>query len=143
MPDQPPTPPPPPPEVPSERRARPAVLWGALAAAAAVVVALVVVGVTVDDGDGGQQTVAPAGLELDQLEPALLTGDEVADGYREIRTSSDDSGALEDAFETDSEGCRELLDLMDGGRDDEPELEVAFARPDGRSVEQSMALVDE
>lgn len=80
MPDQPPTPPPPPPEVPSERRARPAVLWGALAAAAAVVVALVVVGVTVDDGDGAEQTLAPTleSVPADRDQARDLA--EVADG---------------------------------------------------------------
>jgi hypothetical protein len=52
-------------------------------------------------------TTAPAGLELDDLEPALLTDDEVGAGFTETTDSGDDDQLTSDELET-SEECQEV-----------------------------------
>lgn len=139
--DAPPPPQPPPtvPLPPPPRRKRwivPAAIGAVLAVGAGVAA------YALASNDGGGDDTAPAGLELEDLEPALLMEDDVGGGFREASdTASDDNGSFDaDDLEGPPE-CEELIMLLQGSDDDA--LSVGFEGRNGARLGHSLALHDE
>jgi hypothetical protein len=86
-------------------------------------------------------TTAPAGLELDDLEPALLTDDEVGAGFTETTDSGDDDQLTSDELET-SEECQEVIRTFEES-DDDDDLQVEFEDAAEATLAHSLALIDE
>jgi hypothetical protein len=108
---------------------------GAVVAAGAGVAAY---GLANDDDDG--TTTAPADVSLDDLEPALLTENEVGAGYSEVRGGGDDDDLGFDEMETSDE-CREVIESFEGDGDDE--VQVEFETDDEATLSHSLARIDE
>jgi len=108
---------------------------GAVVAAGAGVAAY---GLANDDDD---TTTAPADVSLDDLEPALLTEDEVGAGFSEVSAGSDDDDLDLDEMETSDE-CREVIESFEGA-DDGDEVQVEFDTDDEATLSHSLALIDE
>ena len=109
---------------------------GAVVAAGAGVAAY---GLANDDDD--DTTTAPADVSLDDLEPALLTEDEVGAGFSEVSAGSDDDDLDLDEMETSDE-CREVIESFEGA-DDGDEVQVEFDTDDEATLSHSLALIDE
>jgi hypothetical protein len=109
---------------------------GAVVAAGAGVAAY---GLANDDDDG--TTTAPADVSLDDLEPALLTEDEVGAGFSEVPAGGDDDDLDLDEMETSDE-CREVIESFEGD-DDGDEVQVEFDTDDEATLSHSLALIDE
>jgi hypothetical protein len=104
-----------------------------------VIAGVVAYGLASNDDDDGTAT-APAGLGLDDLEPALLTEDDVGRGF--TQTDSDGGDELNPDQVDASAGCREVLERFEDSDDDE-DLEIDFEGPDEATVTHSLSLVDE
>jgi hypothetical protein len=109
---------------------------GAVVAAGAGVAAY---GLANDDDD--DTTTAPAHVSLDDLEPALLTEDEVGAGFSEVPGSGDDDDLGLDEMETSDE-CREVIESFEGD-DDGDAVQVEFDTDDEATLSHSLALIDE
>ncbi len=93
-------------------------------------------GLANDDGD--RAVTAPEGLELDELEPALLTEGEIGAGFTAFTNTDEDARLTPDELET-SEQCREVFVTFQEWGADDLRIEVA----DGKAaVAHSLALVD-
>jgi hypothetical protein len=101
-----------------------------------LVAGTVVAAVALGSGDGGGDR------ELADLEPALLTVDDVGEGFTPTRDEDEDTLDLDEA-DMDEE-CREALQRFAAGDDDEGDnLKATFERErDGVGVEHELALVD-
>jgi hypothetical protein len=110
-------------------------------AAVVAIVAVVAIGMSGDDDDTA--TGPPAGVTLDDLEPALLTEDEVGNGFS-LDTGGDDSDDPMDSESIDaSDECRaaiESFEVSDAARE---EIGVDFADDVGGTVQQSVSLAGE
>jgi hypothetical protein len=109
-------------------------------AAAAGLVAVVLMGLADDDSG------PPAGVELDDLEPALLTGADLGDGFEEDDPTvpADPADApVPDYDELDiSDSCREFLESSQARRAEREVLLARFARrADAVNVTHELALV--
>jgi hypothetical protein len=135
---RPPAPPPPPP-TPQPRRRR-WVVPAAVAAVVAVGAGVAAYGLAIDDEDGAV-TTAPAGLELDELEPALLTEDDVGVGFAATSGSGDDVELTSDDLGT-SEQCQDVIAMFEES-DDDDDLQVEFEDAAQASLSHSLALIDE
>jgi hypothetical protein len=115
------------------------------------VVALGLAGNDGEDGDGtpvspsGARDRSPApGLTLDDLEPALLTIDDVPSDYAE--SGGEDSGDPEEELQVDDvetdPACRQVLHELEGASGgDEGVLTADFERPDdGAAVSHELRL---
>jgi hypothetical protein len=91
--------------------------------------------------DDDATTTAPADVSLDDLEPALLTEDEVGSGYSEAPGSGDDDDLDLDEMETSDE-CREVIESFEGD-DDGDGIQVEFETDDEATVSHSLALIDQ
>ncbi len=96
-------------------------------------------GLANDDDD--TTTAAPADVSLDDLEPALLTEDEVGSGYSEAPGGDDEDDLGLDEIDTSDE-CREVIESFEGS-DDGDEVEAEFETDDDATLSQSLALIDE
>lgn len=98
-----------------------------------------------DDSDGGGTQTAPGDLEIAELEPALLTQDDVGGEFS--ASPSDDDGD-DDPFDTEaadtSEECRRAMEQFEATDDDtEDNLMARFERAsDNVSVEHELSLLD-
>jgi hypothetical protein len=108
---------------------------GAVVAAGAGVAAY---GLATDDDD---TTTAPPDVGLDDLEPALLTEDEVGSGFSETPDGGDDDDLGLDQMEMSDE-CREVIESFEGD-DDGDEVQVEFSTGDEATLSHSLALIDE
>lgn len=108
-----------------------------------VVAAVLALQLTGDDGGGdGQLTTAPADLTLEELQPALLTAEDVGPDFTES-FDSDQSDFSEDAFQTSDE-CREALARFDALGGEGSGLEVEFERAsDQATISHGLDLVQE
>lgn len=102
-----------------------------------------VVALGLSSGDGGGSSEAPEGLEVADLEPALLTADDVGEGFA---VDSDDSDDDETSFD-DAEmapDCREALDRFESeDTGDENGIQADFERSsDGVTVSQELSLIE-
>ena len=111
--------------------------------AAIVIVAAGVIALGVANGDGGGSSEAPEGLEVADLEPALLTADDLGEGFA---VDSDDSDDDETSFEDAdmAPDCREALDRFEAeDTGDENGLQADFERSnDGVTVSQELSLIE-
>ena len=94
-----------------------------------------------DDGRDGGSSVAPDDLDIADLEPALLTADDVGEGFA---VDPDDSGDSETSFEDAdvAPDCREALDRFEAeDTGDENGIQADFERrSDGVTVSQELSL---
>jgi hypothetical protein len=97
---------------------------------AVVLVAAGVVALGTMNGDDGGSEDAPGGLDIADLEPAVLTADE--DGEESFDDADMDPG------------CREALDRFEASEDDDSsdDLQADFTRQDGASLEHGLSLID-
>jgi hypothetical protein len=93
-----------------------------------------------NDDDGGA-TTAPPGLELDDLEPALLTEDEVGAGFTEATETGDEDQLTADELET-SEQCQQVIRTFDE-TDNDDDLQVEFEDAAEATLSHSLTLIDE
>lgn len=118
-------------------------MWAAIGAAVAVAAAVFAIGVTNDD-DGGELTLAPADLALDDLQPALLTVEDVGLEYAESSSSDDDDDEMStDDIQMSSE-CRAIFDRLAATGSDDDALQAEFERTvDDASLSHELMLIDE
>jgi hypothetical protein len=111
----------------------------AIGGAAAVVAGVVAFGLANNDDD--EATRAPAGLSLDDVEPALLTEDDVGAGFAES-TPGGDGELRTDDMDTSPE-CRQVLRSFEQSDDEGEDLEADFEDTDGATLSHTLALIDE
>jgi hypothetical protein len=111
----------------------------AIGGAVAVVAGVVAFGLANNDDDDG--TRAAADLSLEDVEPALLTDDDVGAGFTESTGGGDDELGT-DGMETSPE-CREVLESFEESGDQDGDLEVDFEDADGATLSHTLALIDE
>lgn len=118
---------------------------GLLIALGIGVVAVLGIGaVVLSSGDDDSATTGPpAGITLDDLEPALLTEDDVGDGFR-VDTSGDDSDDPmdPDSIETSDE-CRSVLERFESSDAADDEIGVDFVDDAEGTVQHSIGLAEE
>jgi hypothetical protein len=112
---------------------------------AVVLVAAGVVALGTMNGDDGGSEEAPEGLDIADLEPALLTADDVGEGFTDDPSGPDDEDDEESFDDADMDpGCREALDRFEASEDDDSsdDLQADFTRQDGASVEHGLSLIE-
>jgi hypothetical protein len=112
--------------------------------AALLVVAAVVVVARDDDGGGGDPpTVAPADLDIAELEGALLTAADVGNGY----TDSFDDGGDDDELNLDaidaSPECLEAISRFQGSDVGDESIDAGFESGDLTEVNHEIGLIRE
>ena len=118
---------------------------GLLIALGIGVVAVLGIGAVVllSGDDDSSTTGPPAGITLDDLEPALLTEDDVGGGFR-VDTSGDDSDDPmdPDSIETSDE-CRSVLERFEASDTPDDEIGVDFVDDAEGTVQHSIGLAEE
>jgi hypothetical protein len=115
-----------------------------LGIAALVAVGAVVVGLLSSE-DETSTSASPAGIDLADLEPALITEDEVGGGFR--LDPSSDEGSEDETLTADnvdaSAECKEALESFEDAEDDDV-LAVEFTGDvEGAAVAQELSLLAE
>jgi hypothetical protein len=107
-----------------------------------VAAGVVALGLSSGDGDGGGSSAAPEDLEIADLEPALLTADDVGEGFAVDSEDGDDDETSFDDADVDPD-CREALDRFEASDDDNDadDLQANFERQDGATVEHGLSLI--
>jgi hypothetical protein len=110
---------------------------------AVVLVAAGVVALGLSGGDGGGSETAPQDLEIADLEPALLTSDDVGEGFAVDPDDGDDDELTLEAAGVGAD-CREALQQFETDGDDGSDgLQANYQRStDGVSVEHGLSLID-
>jgi hypothetical protein len=94
--------------------------------------------------DGGGSSGAPAGVMLDDLEPALLTEDDVGSEFT-LDTSDDDDD--DDPLDPDtadaSDECREALEAFEASDAGREELTVEFSNATDGAIDNTISLAEE
>jgi hypothetical protein len=96
-----------------------------------------------DDGGDGGSSAAPEDLDIADLEPALLTADDVGEGFAVDRDDSDDDETSFDDADV-APDCREALDRFEAeDTGDENGIQADFERrSDGVTVSQELSLIE-
>ena len=110
------------------------------------VVAVVAVGavavVALSGGDDDATTGPPSGVTLDDLEPALLTEDDVGRGFRLDESDDDEDEDPMDLEDLDSsDECREAMEAMEESDQASDEIGVDFVGEADATVQQTIALL--
>jgi hypothetical protein len=99
--------------------------------------------VALSGGDDDTSTGLPAGVTLDDLEPALLTEDDVSNGFTLDESNDDSEDDPMDMEDLDaSDECRDVMASIEAGDQDQDWIGVAFVDDVDATVDHVMSLVE-